>query len=109
MIKVYKKTPACLTQETEKISRNLRFIDVKQTDESVILNWPVSLGLQCLQLIVGSGGIKLRGAGNGMFLMGDHGLDQLHGTADSQIAGIQAEVITLHRSPLSRRIIFVIG
>ena len=46
------------------------------------------------------GGVFLGGAGDGMLLMGHHGLDQLHGAAQTQIAGIQAEVVAAHRAPL---------
>ena len=49
---------------------------------------------------LGTGGIDLRGAGNGMLLVGNHGLDQLHGTAQTQIAGIQTEVVAVHSAPL---------
>ena len=44
----------------------------------------------------GTGGILLRGAGDRMLLVGHHGLDQLHGPAQAQIAGIDAEVVAVH-------------
>ena len=51
-----------------------------------------------------TGGIDLGGAGNGMLLMSHHGLDQLHGAAEAQIAGVQAEVIAVHSAPLLGRV-----
>ena len=72
-------------------------------------NWPVSLGLQDLLLVCRTGGIELRRAGDGVLLVSDHGLDQLNGTAQAQIAGVEAVVVALHRAPLAGRIVLVIG
>ena len=49
---------------------------------------------------LGTGGIDLCGTGDGMLLVCHHGLDQLHGAAEAQIAGVQAEVIAVHSAPL---------
>ena len=44
-----------------------------------------------------------------MLLVGHHGLDQLHGPAQAQIAGIDAEVVAVHTAPLLGGIVLVIG
>ena len=60
-------------------------------------------------LCLGLGGVDLRGAGDGMFLVSNHGLDQLHRAAKTQGAAVQAEVIRIHRAPLLRGVVFAVG
>ena len=45
-------------------------------------------------------GVFLGGAGNGVLLLCHHGLDELHGAAEAQIAGIDAEIVAFHSAPL---------
>ena len=76
------------TSATPNRRNQLAFISV----ETIAAQWFQSLSFHCR--------VFLRGAGDGMLLVGHHGLDQLHGAAQAQIAGIQAEVVAAHRSPL---------
>ena len=82
----------------EKIAKNAKKSPVQRTGDEV-----------CLLLVCRTGRIELRGAGDGMLFVSDHGLDQLNGTAQAQVAGVEAIVIALHRAPLTGRIILVVG
>ena len=53
-----------------------------------------------LSVLLFLGGVLFRGTGDGVLLVSYHGLDELHGAAQAQIAGVQAEVIALHSAPL---------
>ena len=52
--------------------------------------------------------IDLRGAGNRIFTLIHHGAYQLYGSAQSQIAGVQAEIITVDAAPTLGRIVLII-
>ena len=44
-----------------------------------------------------------------MFLVSNHGLDQLHRAAKTQCAAVQAEIVCVHRAPLLGGVVFAVG
>ena len=59
-----------------------------------------TIAAQWIQRLLLLGRVFLGGAGNGVLLLRHHGLDELHGAAEAQIAGIDAEIVAFHSAPL---------